>query len=352
MIIKITRIALIVPAVALLLFSSWFSFEFYTARKILPGNILYEIEPGKSVRTIAQNLRGKGIIKKELPFILGYKIFFPSKSIKAGEYAFHLPLSIKDVLIIITEGKVYLHPLTIPEGMTRREIALYLESHHFSEAKDFLEAALRTEAISGLDKDASNLEGYLFPETYRFPKGTPAEKIVSTLVAQFKSAFNENWLKRASEIKMTPREVVTLASLIEKEASLPEERKLVSAVFHNRLRIGMKLDCDPTIIYALKEKGISKERLQSKDLKIDSPYNTYLYRGLPPGPICNPGRESLEAALYPLNENYLYFVSKNDGSHHFSRTFREHQKAVIKYQKSENRKKDVSEAKIAVEKKS
>ena len=217
--------------------------------------------------------------------------------------------------------------------MTRREIARYLESELSVAVEDFLLASSRTDLISSLDKEASNLEGYLFPETYYFPKRTPADKIVSTLISQFKSVLSSDWQKRAAELGMTIRQVIILASLIEKEASLPEEKKLVSAVFHNRLKIGMKLDCDPTIIYDLREKGIFKDRLHAKDLKFDTPYNTYLRRGLPPGPICNPGRGSLEAALYPAEESYLYFVSKNDGSHHFSRNFREHQNAVIKYQK-------------------
>lgn len=332
------KILLIVSAVSFLLFSAWFLFEFYIPAKIpshaQPEKIFLVIEAGKGARAIAHQLREKRVIKKEWPFLLGYKILSTSKSLKAGEYAFLIPLSTREVLKTIVEGKVYLHPVTIPEGLTRREIADYLESQHFIHAGDFLEASSLTEIISSLDKEASNLEGYLFPETYYFPKGIPAEKIVSTLVSQFKSVFSEDWQKRAAEISMTPREVVILASLIEKETSIPEEKKLVSAVFHNRLRMGMKLDCDPTIIYALREKGIFKERLRTKDLKYDSPYNTYLNRGLPPGPISNPGRDSLEAALYPADEDYLYFVSRNDGSHHFSRSFREHQQAVIKYQKN------------------
>ena len=336
MLLKIIKAILVVSAVAVLFFSAWFSFEFYFTPKASTKKIFLAVGTGQGAQSIAQNLKEKGVIKKKLPFLLGYKIFFSSKSLKAGEYAFDLPVSTKDVLNIITEGKVYLHPLTIPEGLTRKEIARHLESLHFIDEEDFLEASSRTEIISYLDKEASNLEGYLFPETYHFPKGTSAEKIVSALLSQFKAVFSEKWRKRASEIKMTPREVVILASLIEKEALLSEEKKLVSAVFHTRLRIRMKLDCDPTIIYALKEEGKFKGRLLKKDLKYKSPYNTYLNRDLPPGPICSPGRESLEAALYPAEEKYLYFVSKNDGSHHFSSTFREHQNAVRKYRKKKS----------------
>ena len=208
-----------------------------------------------------------------------------------------------------------------------------LESLHFAEEEDFLEASSQKESLSFLDKEASSLEGYLLPETYHFPKGTSAKTIIAAMISQFQNVFNEEWRKRASEIGMTIREVVILASLIEKETSIPEERKLVSAVFHNRLKRRMKLDCDPTIIYVLKQEGRFKDRLRTKDLKLDSPYNTYLYPGLPPSPICNPGRETLEAALFPADVKYLYFVSKNDRSHHFSRTFREHQQAVLKYQK-------------------
>jgi UPF0755 protein len=333
MVLRVIKISLIIFAVAILLFSAWFSLEFSLPRRAMPEKTFVEIENGKGARTIAHSLKEKGIIKKEWPFLLGYKVFSSSKSLKAGEYAFSSPLSTKEVLRAIIEGRIYLHLVIIPEGMTRREIAHDLESELAVNAEDFLKACSRTDSISSLDKKATNLEGYLFPESYHFAKRTPADKIISTLISQFMSVFSEEWQKRAAELKMSIREVVTLASLIEKEASIPEEKKFVSAVFHNRLKIGMKLDCDPTIIYDLKEKGIFKDRLHAKDLKLNTPFNTYLHRGLPPGPICNPGRESLKAALYPAEEKYLYFVSKNDGSHYFSRNFREHQNAVIKYQK-------------------
>ncbi|MCJ7579464.1 MAG: endolytic transglycosylase MltG, partial [Candidatus Aminicenantes bacterium] len=178
------------------------------------------------------------------------------------------------------------------------------------------------------------LEGYLFPETYFFPKGVTSERIVSSMTDQFKDTFTEEWRRKAEELGFTIREIIILASLIEKETSLPEERPIISAVFHNRLKKQMKLDCDPTIIYALKLDGLFKDRLRTKDMKLDSPYNTYLYGGLPPGPIANPGKESIEAALYPSTNDYLFFVAKNDGSHFFSRSFLEHQNAVNKFQRN------------------
>ncbi len=333
MLIKTIKIILVVAVVMPLLISAWFSFEFYFAPKNPTKEIFFVVDKGQGVHDIAQNLKEKGIIKNRQAFLLGYNIYYSSKSLKAGEYKLNLPMSSKDILKMLTDGKVYLHSLTIPEGLTRKEIARHLDSLDFADEEEFLSASAKTEIISFLDKEATNLEGYLFPETYYFPKGISAEKIISTLISQFKDVFSEEWLKRAREIEMTPREVITLASLIEKETFLSEEKKLVSAVFHNRLRIRMKLDCDPTVIYALKEKGSFKGRLLKKDLKLDSPYNTYRNRGLPPGPICSPGRESLEAALYPAQEKYLYFVSKKDGSHHFSSNFRDHQNAVRKYRK-------------------
>ncbi len=333
MAIKIIKTSLILAIVVVLFFSTWFSMEFHATPKITKEKILFDVEKGKGAENIAQRLKEAGIIKKKWPFLLGYKFFFSSKTLKAGEYLFSLPLSTKEILQTITEGRVYLHSLTIPEGLTIKEIASLLESLHFVDKEDFLEVSAQKEIILPLDKEASSLEGYLLPETYHFPRETPAKTIIMTMLSQFQQTFNQEWRQRASKTGMTIRGVVILASLIEKETSVPEERTLVSAVFHNRLKRRMKLDCDPTIIYVLKQEGRFKDRLRTKDLKLDSKYNTYLYPGLPPSPICNPGRESLEAALYPADVNYLYFVSKNDGSHHFSRTFREHQRAVLKYQK-------------------
>lgn len=333
MLTKIVRIFFILAALALFFFVTWFSLEFYRPAKTPPNRTIFEVEKGQSVKDIALSLKNRGMIKKAWPFLLGYKIFYSSQSLKAGEYAIEFPISTKNILQVLTEGSVFLHSITIPEGLIIEEIADLLDSEGFAEKEDFLQAASDPTPISSLDQKADNLEGYLFPETYRFAKGTTAGEIVSALVLQFMQVFNQDLRDRAGGMGMSTRDVVILASLIEKETSLPEERALVSAVFHNRLRKGMKLDCDPTIIYVLKKEGQFKDQLRTKDLRIDSPYNTYICAGLPPGPIANPGGESLKAALYPADIDFLYFVSKNDGSHHFSRTFREHQNAVNKYQR-------------------
>jgi UPF0755 protein len=317
-----------------LLWGSWFSFKFASTPKGPSEVVTFEITGGETVRDIARNLEDQSLIRSDSAFVLGYTLFYSGQSLKAGEYTIELPISPKNILLVLKEGKVKLYPITIPEGLTRREIARHLESTLSIAYEEFLKASDNISLVADLDPEARNLEGYLFPETYSFPKNPDAEAIGTAMIVQFRKVFDETWIKRAKELDRTIREIIILASLIEKETSRPEERGLISGVFHNRLRIGMKLDCDPTIIYALKEEGLFKGRLRTRDLMLDTPYNTYLYGGLPPGPIANPGKGSLEAALFPEDVDYLYFVSKNDGSHHFSRSFREHQNAVNKYQRN------------------
>jgi len=330
---RIFRWAVLFILALLLLFSTFFYLKYNNAPSSKSLKVVFAVEKGKSVSSIAGELERRNIIREKWPLLLAYRLFFRSRTIKAGEYTFELPLSAKDVLEKITKGKITLYPLTVPEGLTRRETAELFAPILYIKPSDFLAASENTDLISEVDSTAPNLEGYLFPETYHFPKDTPIKKILEAMVFQFRSVFHKEWRDRADDLGMTVRDVVILASLIEKETSKLEEMELVSAVFHNRLRIGMKLDCDPTIIYALKEEGSFKGSLRKKDLKLDSPYNTYLHRGLPPGPIANPGRDSLQAALFPADNDFLYFVSKNDGSHYFSSSFREHQNAVNRYQR-------------------
>ncbi|MCX8160225.1 MAG: endolytic transglycosylase MltG [Candidatus Saccharicenans sp.] len=300
-----------------------------------PANVL--IEKGQSVGNIAQTLRKNGFLKDTRTFRLAYSFYYRPRFLRAGEYRFEPPVNPKKIILQMVAGKVLLHTITIPEGLTCKEIATLLEEKAFPILGSFLEACLKTELISDLDPRAHNLEGYLFPETYHFPRGTEAVELVRAMVEQFRKNFSPDDLARANQLNLAVREIVTLASLIEKETSKPEEKPLVSAVLHNRLRLGMKLDCDPTIIYALKLEGRFDGNLRLKDKSLASPYNTYLYRGLPPGPICNPGRDSLQAALHPAPVDYLYFVSRNDGSHVFSRSYQEHLKAVSRYQLKNHR---------------
>jgi UPF0755 protein len=212
-----------------------------------------------------------------------------------------------------------------------QEIARYLDDEHVLRAPDFIKSCMRVSLIRDLDPQATDLEGYLFPDTYMVPQDFNADELVEMMVKHFRRIITNEVEWRARDIPLTLREVVVLASLIEKETASRDERFLVSSVFHNRIRRQMLLDCDPTIVYILKKENRYTGNLGWNDLKIDSPYNTRLNRGLPPGPICNPGWDSIEAALYPENTNYLYFVAKDHQSHQFSETLNEHNRAVRKY---------------------
>lgn len=331
--IKIIKISAASALILLFSFMGWFLWRYQFQSIRSSGEVLHEISAGQSAETIARNLQEKKIIKDRFSFLLGYRLFYSGQSLKAGEYLFRFPLTGREVLKKIIAGDVRLHSITIPEGLTRYETADILGSLHFLNRQDLLEASENIRLIADWDPDALDLEGYLFPETYKVPKKITPPKMIETMVNHFKHVFIQEWHLRRKKFNMTVREVVTLASLIEEETSLPEEKPLVSAVFHNRLRRGMNLACDPTIIYALKTRNEFSGTLTTTNLKLDSPYNTYLYPGLPPGPIASPGKSSLHAALYPADVNYLYFVSRNDGSHKFSETYREHVNAVNKYQR-------------------
>ncbi len=311
----------------------WLARNLYEPRRIPAENVFVDVESGAGPKAVARDLKEKGLIRAEFPFLAAYELFFAPRKIKAGEYSFSSPIRAKDILTDLVEGKVYLHAVTIPEGLTAREIAPLLSPLLADGEEGFRAASSNPALVAAFDRKAWDLEGYLFPETYRFPRGISSEEAVRSMVGQFNLVFSASWQERAAALGLSLRHVVTLASLVEKETSIPVERPLISAVFHNRLRLRMKLDCDPTIIYALKLRGTFNGNLSKKDMALDSPYNTYLHAGLPPGPICNPGKGSLEAALFPSDEGYLYFVSRNDGSHYFSRTFAEHQAAVRRFQK-------------------
>ncbi len=313
------------------LYSLWFLFvpPSYTS----VSKIVY-IKKGTPLKKISETLEREEVIKNRHLFYLLTTLLKKKTKIKAGEYEFHtrmLPLEVLDLLI---KGEVRRHLVTIPEGYTLSQIAQLLEDLSLISKREFLQKASSPKLIEtlGLSHLAEpNLEGYLFPDTYHLIKEMEPEEMIRMMVLQFKKVFSPEFVHRAIELGITEREAVILASIIEKETSLPEEKPLISAVFHNRLRKKIPLQSDPTVIYGINP---FNGNLTKEDLLKPTPYNTYLKTGLPPTPICNPGKESLWAALHPAPVSYLYFVSKNDGSHHFSSDLEEHSRAVRKYQKN------------------
>ncbi|MEE9219800.1 MAG: endolytic transglycosylase MltG [Acidobacteriota bacterium] len=289
---------------------------------------------GTSIQALAHQLDREGIIASSTAFRALVWLEGPHATVKAGEYRFEGAASLAKVAQHLLEGRVVQIQVTVPEGLTVREVARLLEAKGLVEEAQFREAARRgAEWIVDLDPEAADLEGYLFPDTYRLASGTLAEDVVRAMVERFREVFSEARRRKAAEMGMSVREIVALASLIEKETSAPEERALISAVFHNRLQRRMRLQCDPTVIYALEREGRYRGALSRRDLVFNSPYNTYVAPALPPGPIASPGRASLEAALEPADVEYLYFVSMNTGRHFFSHRLVEHQAAVRRYQR-------------------
>ena len=250
--------------------------------------------------------------------------------IQVGEFELSPSLASGEILTIITSGKTHLHSVTIPEGLRIYEIAAVITQKGLTTNEEFIEASEKKNLITEFDIPTENLEGYLFPETYHFGKFLGTEKIIKNMVDTFKKrVLTPEIIDQAKEMNMSIHEIITLASLIEKETGLESERSLISSVFHNRLKKNMLLQTDPTVIYAISN---FDGNIRKKDLSIDSPYNTYKHPGLPPGPIASPGLESIIAALHPAESKFLYFVSRQDGSHHFSKSLIEHNRAVHRYQ--------------------
>jgi UPF0755 protein len=289
-----------------------------------------EISSGTHFSQIADILERDGIISGVRRFRLLARLKGVEKEIKAGDYTFHTAMKPTEVLDKLVRGEYRTHRVTIPEGFNMFQIADLLEKEGLVEKEKFLKCASDPVLVHSLNIKGNSLEGYLFPDTYLLRQGMGEEGILHKMVARFHEMFKEQYKKRAQELNMNREEVVTLASIVEKETSAPSERHLIAAVFRNRLKRGMLLQSDPTVIYGLKDfdGNLTKEHLKTKN-----PYNTYMVRGLPPQPIANPGEESIKAVLYPSSKNYLYFVSKNDGTHHFSTTLKEHNRAVDRYQR-------------------
>ena len=299
--------------------------------------VFVEVPPGSSVASIAERLSAAGVIADPLTFRIAARIVGADRRLQAGEYRFAEPATPFEVVDRIARGDVHTRAITFPEGLTAREMALIFGKSGLGTAEEFDLAARNGALAARFDPEAKTLEGYLFPDTYKLARTAGAVGTVAAMVERFDRTFDGNLRAAADARGLTIREAVTLASLIEKETSKPEERAVVSAVYHNRLRIGMALQCDPTVIYALMLAGRWDGNIRREDLQIDSPYNTYRYPGLPPGPIASPGRPSLEAAITPADVPYLYFVSRNDGGHVFATTLAEHNRNVDEYQRRRRR---------------
>ncbi len=299
----------------------------------LAAELVFEIPRGEPVAQTARRLEEQGVVASALLLRTALWLQGSEASIKAGTYRFDRPLSLPEVLHKLTSGDVAYQRVTIPEGYDLAQIMALLVEAGLGSVPGYAAAIRRTASIQDLDPLATDLEGYLLPDTYHFDFHSSEEAVLARMLANFRAFWDAGRSERARRLGMTVREVVTLASLVEKETGTPSERPLVSAVFHNRLRLGMKLMCDPTVIYAVRAVKDYDGIIHQSDLRLDSPYNTYLYAGLPPGPICNPGRAALDAALQPAETDYLYFVSRNDGTHHFSAGYDQHRRAVNRYQR-------------------
>ena len=294
-----------------------------------PWEKIVVLPAGQGFSGVTKDLVDVGVVADPLRFKLLARILGYDRRIKAGEYLFSSAMSPVDILNKLARGKVVLHGLTIPEGYNLREIAALVGQKGIGDKEAFLAKVQAPEYAAGKGIEGKTLEGYLFPDTYYFPRNTEIDRIIQAMLDRFNDVYTPSWAARARRMNLTRHQVVTLASIIEKETGTAEERPVVSSVFHNRLARGMKLQTDPTVIYGIED---FDGNLTRKHLATPTPYNTYQIAGLPPGPIASPGKASLEAVLFPEETDFLYFVARGDGTHQFSATLDDHNEAVRRYQ--------------------
>jgi len=328
--VKLIRTSLLAGAFGIALSAGLFYYCIFYAlppERPLPAEI--RVEQGDSLATVARKLSEQKIVSNGFLFSLWARLRGAEKKIHQGLYRFDAPVPPHEVLDRLVSGKGVYLIVTIPEGLTVREIATLLENMGIASKEKFLAAAADPNLLAALGLQDKGIEGYLFPSTYHFVPATSERDMILAMAEQFRKISLPLLLRGGSDHQLTPHEILTLASIIEKETGVESERPLVSAVFHNRLKRQMALQSDPTVIYGIKN---FNGNLTRKDLNEATPYNTYRIAALPPGPICNPGLSSIRAALQPADVSYLYFVSKNDGTHLFSDTIEAHNQAVKTYQ--------------------
>jgi len=325
------RLAFIV-FLGLVLAVAWLAYALYTPYQNFPREGVYvDVPHGASARSIAGLLAQNGVVRSRLAFEALCR--WRGRALQAGEYFFDHPMTAFEVHRALAEGRVFELGVTVPEGFTVFEIADLLAQEGLATREAFLAAVHETTPIRDLAPAAQTLEGFLFPATYKFPRHITAQEIAQAMVRRFRETWQTLPAASVNANGLSVEGVVTLASLVERETSVPDERPLIAAVFTNRLRRGLALQCDPTVIYALKLRGKYNGSLSSADLRLDSPYNTYRHAGLPPGPIANPGEAALRTALAPSQVDYVYFVASGQGGHVFSETLEEHNRNVARYRR-------------------
>jgi len=317
--------------IAVLFFLLW-KFHLYAGQPVGDDDTkkVVIVAPGQNFNVTAEKLHEIGIIKSLFKFKLLARFKGYDKQIKAGEYLLSPSMPPDTILTYLSKGKVRLHRLTVPEGYNIYQIASIVADSGLGMKKDFLSTAADLSFVHEMKIKANTFEGYLFPDTYYFPKNVTPKKIIRTMVKRFRRVFVSEWEKRAASLGLSIHQVVTLASIIEKETGAALERPVISSVFHNRLKKRMRLESDPTVIYGIIEDFDGN--ITRKHLTTWTPYNTYKIAGLPPGPIASPGIKAIEAALFPAETRFLYFVSKGDTTHKFSTNINDHNRAVRKYQ--------------------
>ncbi len=321
--------------------AGWFAWAVLTP--VEPsGETFVMLRPGYSTRRIAAELKKAGIIRSQEAFIL-WHYYHHGRSLKAGEYLFDKPVNIIDIQKRLRRGDVYFHTVVVPEGFTMFDIARAVEAAGLGPADQFLRVAESdTSLVADIDPHAHSLEGYLFPDTYEFTRMMTMQEMAAAMVKQFRQVATQiglitNVYSAVSDgpsFSLSPHEIVTMASIVEKETSVPEERPMVAGVYYNRLMKHIALDADPSVIYAELLAGRYQGALHHADMRFASAYNTYRNAGLPPGPIGNPGRSALKAAMHPAQTDYYYFVADAQGHHRFARTIEEHNKNVLAYRKA------------------
>jgi UPF0755 protein len=317
----------------ILILISYISFQLFMPLPIKNKSLEIQIPKGATFRQAANIFEKENVLRNKTLFLIIGRLSGLDRKIRAGYYSLFSSMNLLDLLKILRNGQIIEYEITIIEGDTLSEISEKLSQKGIIDKEYFWQLSKDRDFLASFNIKSPSLEGYLFPETYKIPKGTEPRDVFAMMINKLREKFTEKLKKRSEELGMTENEVLTLASIIEKEAVTDEERPLISAVYHNRLKKKMKLQADPTSIYGVKS---FKEKITYEDLKRKTPYNTYYIKGLPPGPIASPGLKSIIAALYPANVPYLYFVSNNDNTHHFSITPNEHLSAVKSYRNRKN----------------